>query len=425
MNDKLKSLALGELARMELLTRQFETPSMQLERLLPKNPLSDVIQQLQPSIPNLTGIDRLLKSINAATRDAQALRVAIGPFDDLNRLTDQALRASSIYADIQKNMDIHTERFQLPMFDKLSSIFKVDDSLTRIAEQFQQRDDSLRRAVEAMRAPWLDSLNQLESFQGITALQGIGQSVNTFASFEDRLSGILRTELGDWRDQIMFPKSVFDDIVARSTFYVERGFDTRLTDFPVETFAESVDLANLRSDLPALDPEYVLPGETERADNDDEQGFRRTEAAYSQLLSLEVMLRRFIDRHMTAQFGPKWVRSQTPNNTFDAWMEKKCIAEQAGGPTLPLVAYADFTDYVPIITRRDNWKIFKPIFQREESVRESFQRLHPLRLATMHARLLSQDDELFLYVEVRRLSRAIGSGSITGPRRPASVRDPD
>lgn len=408
MNDKLKSLALGEFSRMEALTRQFETPSMKLERLIPKNPLSDVIQRLETTIPKIDGFDRLLESVNAAARDAQALRLAIGPFDDLSRFTDQVLHTSSVYADIQKSLEIHTERFQLPVFDNLSSIFKVDDSLTRIAEQFQQRDDSLRRSVESMRTPWLDSLNQLESFKGITALQGIGQSVNAFASFEDRLSGILRTELGDWRDPITFPPNMFDDIVTRSAFYVERGFDARLTDFPVETFSEGIDLAHLRSDLPPPDSGYVQPAETEREGNDDE-GFRRTESAYSQLLRLEVMFRRFIDRHMTAQFGPKWVKSQTPNNTYDAWMEKKSNAEQAGGPVLPLIAYADFTDYVPIITRRDNWKIFKPIFQREECVRESFQRLHPLRVATMHARLLSQDDELFLYVEVRRLSRAMSA----------------
>ncbi len=42
-------------------------------------------------------------------------------------------------------------------------------------------------------------------------------------------------------------------------------------------------------------------------------------------------------------------------------------------------------------------------FRREEDVRESFQRLHPLRIATMHARLLTQDDEVFLSVEVKRI----------------------
>jgi len=64
---------------------------------------------------------------------------------------------------------------------------------------------------------------------------------------------------------------------------------------------------------------------------------------------------------------------------------------------------------VTIITRRDNWEaVFKPIFCRAESVIESFQRLYPIRICTMHARVITQDDELYLYVEVKRLLAAIG-----------------
>jgi hypothetical protein len=38
---------------------------------------------------------------------------------------------------------------------------------------------------------------------------------------------------------------------------------------------------------------------------------------------------------------------------------------------------------------------------------KSLQRLYPIRLDTMHARLVTQDDELFLRVEVRRLVKVI------------------
>jgi hypothetical protein len=74
------------------------------------------------------------------------------------------------------------------------------------------------------------------------------------------------------------------------------------------------------------------------------------------------------------------------------------------GSEHPLIWYADFTDYEPIITRADNWKaIFVHFFQRAEHVRESLQRLYLPRLATMHARPLTQDDELFVYVELKRI----------------------
>src|SRR5687768_8923575 len=46
-------------------------------------------------------------------------------------------------------------------------------------------------------------------------------------------------------------------------------------------------------------------------------------------------------------------------------------------------------------------------FGRPESVRESFQRLYPIRLDTMHARPITQDDELLLYVETRRLVKIL------------------
>jgi hypothetical protein len=51
--------------------------------------------------------------------------------------------------------------------------------------------------------------------------------------------------------------------------------------------------------------------------------------------------------------------------------------------------------------------VFEPFFRRLEDVRESFQRLHPIRLDTMHARPITQDDELLLYVEARRLARVM------------------
>jgi len=52
--------------------------------------------------------------------------------------------------------------------------------------------------------------------------------------------------------------------------------------------------------------------------------------------------------------------------------------------------------------------VFKAIFRRKESVRESWQRLYPIRLSTMHACLISQDDELYLAAEVKRILMAIG-----------------
>jgi hypothetical protein len=51
--------------------------------------------------------------------------------------------------------------------------------------------------------------------------------------------------------------------------------------------------------------------------------------------------------------------------------------------------------------------LFAVFFLRSESVRESFQRLYPIRLDTMHARRFPQDDELLLYVETRQMVKVI------------------
>jgi hypothetical protein len=89
------------------------------------------------------------------------------------------------------------------------------------------------------------------------------------------------------------------------------------------------------------------------------------------------------------------------------WREKKERAQRHTDTDLPLIAYADFRDYEQVICRKDNWKIFEVYFERPEGIRESFQRLYPVRIDTMHSRLITQDDELFLLVECKRLMEAM------------------
>ena len=191
----------------------------------------------------------------------------------------------------------------------------------------------------------------------------------------------------------------------RSAFYVGLGFDPSLTDFPLPAFEQSLDLAGLREEVPPLIAHYGPPVPSDR--EDDEEGLSRTNNAHDWLQRLERLLRWFMDEQLTRAFGADWPKRRMPP-THDKWVEKKRKATEAGGPDLPLICYADFTDYSPIICKDENWRVvFAPFFKRPESVRESFQRLHPIRLDTAHARLITQDDELLLYVEVKRLYAAI------------------
>jgi hypothetical protein len=237
-------------------------------------------------------------------------------------------------------------------------------------------------------------------------MQGIGHGLRSMPAFDENFAAALRLDLGDWRDTITWPAKIFTDLAARSEFYVGLGFNAALTDFPLPAFEQSLDIAGLRRDLPAAVEGY--PPQEPSAGAHEEQGLVRTNAAHDRLQRLERLLRKFIDEEMTRAFGADWPRRRLPNGLYDQWQEKKRKAEQAGAEDRPLIEYADFTDYMLVIGKADNWReVFGPFFVRLESVRESFQRLYPIRLDTMHARLITQDDELLLHVEVKRLVKVI------------------
>jgi hypothetical protein len=120
-------------------------------------------------------------------------------------------------------------------------------------------------------------------------------------------------------------------------------------------------------------------------------------------------IRDAINTLMSAEFGESWIERQTPGDMADKWKEKKAKAMKQRETEQPLIAYADFSDYLPIIERGDNWsRIFKTVFNRKSDVQESFVRLFPIRICTMHARIITQEDELLMKVETRRVRKAFG-----------------
>jgi hypothetical protein len=279
--------------------------------------------------------------------------------------------------------------------------------ISKMLERYAQEESRIQQAMEAMRSPWLDAREALRSIGGFAEMQSIGHALRTMPAFDQRLTEALRVDLGDWRDRVTWPDAVFVDPIARSEFYVSHGFDTGLTDFPAPAFEESLALAGLGGEPPTLLEIYGAPIPPS-TDDDEEEALSRTNTAHDWLLRLETQLRWFIDEVMTSEFGPDWAKHRLPNGMYDKWQDKKRVAEQAGGRPWPLIAFADFTDYEVLICKRYNWReAFSSVFRRQESIRETFQRLYPLRICTMHARPITQDDELLLYVEVRRLISAI------------------
>jgi hypothetical protein len=267
---------------------------------------------------------------------------------------------------------------------------------------------SQRDLVASMSRPWMREIDAARSTAALMELHGLGSALRSVQGFDEVLTKALRSDLGDWRDRISFPPTVFDDPHARTEFYVERGFNSSLTDFPEEAFQEClVRVGLLDTDLQDGD-EWAEA--MHAVDPVEDAAFRRTNKCHNLLQRLERRLRQFIDAAMTERYGADWPKKRLPPDMLDLWESKKSRAENAGVVLTMFIEVADFTDYERIICRKDHWReVFQGRFKRPESVRESFQRLHPIRLATMHARFVTKEDELYVLAESRRLLGAIGS----------------
>jgi hypothetical protein len=277
--------------------------------------------------------------------------------------------------------------------------------ISQVLAKYAEQVSDVQHAMDRMRTPWLDTLEAARSVAGFAGLQGMGHALGNMPAYSDALTSALRTDLGDWRDGITWTPEIFSNLATRKGIYISLGFDEALTSFPAPAFEQGLRLAGLKRDPPPLVDRYGPPVPPS-VDKNEENSLARTNLAHDWLLRLETHLRQFMDKRMTRAFGTDWAKHRLPNGLYEKWQEKKRVAQLAGAQDWPLIAYADFTDYEPVICKRDNWReVFAAFFGRQEGVRESFQRLYPVRLDTMHARPITQDDQLLLYVETRRLVR--------------------
>jgi hypothetical protein len=297
-------------------------------------------------------------------------------------------------------------RFRMPEMGEAARLLQQLNE-TRLTPAFQgisAQREAIERAMGVMRTPFIDPAHSLRSVTGFAELQSIGQTLRGPSLFGDNVAGRLRDSLGDWRKPIDWNGRVLTDALSRSAFYAERGFDQCLTNFSDAAFQESMEIAGI---IVEHQPSYE--GETSDELIDDDEGVQRNGAAYIHLQRFETEIRKFIDERMTAAFGRDWIKHQVHGDIKRQWIERREKAQDSGETEWPLIAYADFTDYIRILTQGDNWeKVFKPVFRRVEFVREAFQRLYPIRISTMHSRIITKDDALYMIVEIRRIRSAIG-----------------
>ena len=338
------------------------------------------------------------------------MRAALGPVEDLRR-SIQINTLSSVATELQviRKFGVEIERqFHLPQLSVTTKLLQEleMDGPARAVAHYRDHTSQLRRAIESMTTPWLNTQNQLQSLAGFVGLQQIGHVLRTMSFFDVELAEQLRPQLGDWQARIDWPTEIFTDPLARSDFYVERGLDPDLTDFPASAFDQAITIAGIKRAPTPFIRAYGHALDHQRKEED--AGFERTNAAHDRLLRFESHVRAFIDQRMTETVGENWIKHRVPGEIRKQWNDKQAKARDEGESEQPLIAYADFTDYMTIIVRNDNWdEVFAPVFRRKSLVQESFQRLYPIRVCTMHSRIITHDDELYLLSETQRLLNAM------------------
>src|SRR5579875_1448129 len=327
--------------------------------------------------------------------------LAIGPLAEMRdagilavqrRMMDDSVAASA------RMLEKFEAGFRIPSaIEAARLVTQYDRSATSKALSIVSESRSLLSAMEQMKSPWLEMANPVTPSASFAAIQQMANAVRVGPAFDAGIASALRLELGDWRQPISWPSEVFTDLEARSSFYASLGVNPALTSMPASAFRETLEISGL-----------IESSTSDDEVQSEEDGFGRTNEAHAQLLRLEVELRRFIAAVLFAEYGDDRMKRSVPPAMLEQWKAKHEKGKGNTGGPVPLIAYADFTDYSPIICRGDNWKHFQIYFIRKESVMESFQRLYPIRLDTMHARLITQDDQLFLLVEYKRLMKALG-----------------
>ena len=358
-----------------------------------------------------------LRAIEDLNRRQEFVRAAFGSLEDIRRTASliQTSQLGEKLTQMQDRLTLIEKQFRLPeIAESAKLLHEFANSMAERAahmERYWNHNSELQSVIEsAMKSisvPWLDTMNEFSSINGLLELQGIGEALRINPAFDSHLTDTLRIDLGDWRRQIIEPPQIFTDLLARNSFYAERGLNPNLTSFPNNAFRQIVTGAGLEEMVPVDDAYDFNPRRLEEPE--EEASFERTNKAHDLLQRFETQIRRFIDEQMRAAFGINWNKHRLPPQMRTRWLEKQQTAKNNGDQEWPLIAYADFTDYVQIITRKDNWEVFKDFFHRKDSVQESFRRLYPIRICTMHARLITQDDELFLLVETKRILVAIRS----------------
>jgi tetratricopeptide (TPR) repeat protein len=130
--------------------------------------------------------------------------------------------------------------------------------------------------------------------------------------------------------------------------------------------------------------------------------------AYVIFTRFEEELRAFIRERMEQAFGRDWWKQKVPQGIWEACLEKKEKRETESkswekAKELHPIYYAEFSNYLEIIRKEDNWKqAFSKCFPNKEGIMVKLQELNPIRNDIMHrGRLLTPRNRQKLEVYVK------------------------
>lgn len=372
-----------------------------LEDLIPKSvrdmPAKDLLATTYGAMSSAKDAADEIERQRALLQLEEARRLGLlDSTEEIQRSLSKAMAASKTFED----------QFRLPPESELLRLARESLAATDLARRYFTGQERLQEAMARMHSPWIQVDHAQTSAKAFADLVGIGRGLALAAPYDAAFVDALRVSLGDWRDTLVQQPMDLVDPIARLGLYRTRGFDPGLTDFTSSAFRESLDITGL-----AITAPHAMPSSTSAATDNDAPTRDDCDAAlkaFGALRSFEIAVRKFIVQRLQAAFGANWMKRGLPADVLANCEERKKRGQAVGDEDLPLMDYADFTDYIKVIDRSDNWRlVFQAVFSRREDVKESFQRLGPVRIATMHSRMVLKEDQLMLGLETKRVLKAI------------------
>lgn len=332
-------------------------------------------------------MEKLSRSYRDFLRNMRAFEKALGrDFLARNRELSVYLQRSAV---IDRALRSHFRREAETMTSLAGNLARVVDPFPGVFSSTSDWASSLTVRMNALKQAWMLPDNPSLSLVGFARLSRLSDAVHTLQPYSAPLGELVAEELGNGYSA--GPEDTEDD---RDEAAVAAGLKPDLIAFPPSAYDTVTTVAGFAfhyDQMPPPKPEGIGEG---GAEYNLEHVRLFTEIRWR--------LRHVVEKTLSEKFGPKWLEQGVPRGMRRDWKKRREDDRKAMGRVYPWIQYANFMDLRTIICR--NWKNgFKPIFQSQNILNVSFQRLHSVRIAFGHGRPLCRAEVLFLVAEATHI----------------------